>query len=146
VTDDDDQVDEVLGDSFHVVHQARRTPEGMGVSIASRWPIAAVHELDLHVTPRTADFPCTPLVAEINGPTAEGRLLFVNHFPSWQLQFEVERERQAVLAARFIEKRCAEHPHVVVVGDFDADPAATSVRFWTGRQSLDGVSVCYRDA
>ena len=36
--------------------------------------------------------------------------------------------------------------HVIVAGDFDADPAATSIRFWTGRQALGGVSVCYRDA
>jgi endonuclease/exonuclease/phosphatase family metal-dependent hydrolase len=146
VSDGDDQVVEVLGDGFHVVHQAERAPDGMGVSIASRWPIDAVHELDLHVTARTADFPCTTLVAEIDCPAPTGRVLFVNHFPSWQLQFEVERERQAVLAARFIEEHRGEHQHVVVLGDFDADPAATSVRFWTGRHSLEGVSVCYRDA
>ena len=28
----------------------------------------------------------------------------------------------------------------------DADPSAGSVRFWCGRQALDGMSVCYRDA
>jgi endonuclease/exonuclease/phosphatase family metal-dependent hydrolase len=33
----------------------------------------------------------------------------------------------------------------VVGGDFNAEPAASSVRFWTGRQSLDGVSAAYRD-
>ena len=31
-------------------------------------------------------------------------------------------------------------------GDLDADPDATSIRFWSGRQSLGGMSVCYRDA
>jgi endonuclease/exonuclease/phosphatase family metal-dependent hydrolase len=36
--------------------------------------------------------------------------------------------------------------HVVVTGDLDADPDAGSVRFWTGRQSLEALSVCYRDA
>jgi endonuclease/exonuclease/phosphatase family metal-dependent hydrolase len=35
---------------------------------------------------------------------------------------------------------------VIVAGDFDADPDAASIRFWTGRQSLEGTSVCYRDA
>jgi endonuclease/exonuclease/phosphatase family metal-dependent hydrolase len=34
---------------------------------------------------------------------------------------------------------------VVVGGDFNADPAASSVRFWTGRTSLDGTSTAYRD-
>jgi endonuclease/exonuclease/phosphatase family metal-dependent hydrolase len=33
-----------------------------------------------------------------------------------------------------------------VAGDFDAEPDADSVRFWTGRHAIDGVSVCYRDA
>jgi endonuclease/exonuclease/phosphatase family metal-dependent hydrolase len=35
---------------------------------------------------------------------------------------------------------------VVVAGDFDAGPDAASLRFWRGRQSLGGTSVCYRDA
>jgi len=35
---------------------------------------------------------------------------------------------------------------VIVLGDFDDTPDSASVRFWTGRQSLDGFSVAYRDA
>lgn len=35
---------------------------------------------------------------------------------------------------------------MIVAGDFDADPDATSMRFWTGRHALDGLSVCYRNA
>ena len=35
---------------------------------------------------------------------------------------------------------------MVVAGDFDAMPDSASIRFWAGRQSLDGTSVCYRDA
>ena len=33
-----------------------------------------------------------------------------------------------------------------LAGDFDAGPAAASIRFWSGREALEGVSVCYRDA
>ncbi len=74
-------------------------------------------------------------------------MLFVNHFPQWQLDFEHERELQAVATARFLEERIgATHEQVVMVGDLDADPRAASVRFWSGRQSLGGLSVCYRDA
>jgi endonuclease/exonuclease/phosphatase family metal-dependent hydrolase len=52
-----------------------------------------------------------------------------------------------VAAARFLEGLVEDdRPHVVVAGDLDADADAASVRFWTGRQSLDGASVCYRDA
>jgi len=36
--------------------------------------------------------------------------------------------------------------HVILAGDFDAAPDSSSIRFWTGRQSLDGISVAYQDA
>jgi endonuclease/exonuclease/phosphatase family metal-dependent hydrolase len=147
-TDDYDQAVDLLGPDFHVVHyDAGLVGEHHGASIASRWPLAGVREVDLNVTPRTADFPCTTLIAEVLAPDPVGPLLFVNHLPSYQLGFEYERELQAVAAARFVEELVAERSmHVVLAGDFDADPAAASVRFWCGRQSLSGMSVCYRDA
>jgi endonuclease/exonuclease/phosphatase family metal-dependent hydrolase len=40
----------------------------------------------------------------------------------------------------------AEPAHVIVAGDLDADPDAASIRFWSGRQSLEGLSVCFLDA
>src|SRR3712207_8820804 len=53
---------------------------------------------------------------------------------------------KAVAAARFVEELVGRRSvRVVLAGDFDADPDAASVRFWSGRQSLGGVSVCYRD-
>jgi endonuclease/exonuclease/phosphatase family metal-dependent hydrolase len=144
-----DQVVGLLGPTYAVAHETRGLVSGtdhQGASIASRWPLGTVHEVDLHLTPRTADFPCTTLLAEIQAPDPVGPLLFVNHFPSWQLSFEYERELQAVAAARFIEDLVGRrNAHVVMAGDFDAVPDATSVRFWTGRQSLEGTSVCHRD-
>jgi endonuclease/exonuclease/phosphatase family metal-dependent hydrolase len=60
---------------------------------------------------------------------------------------EYERELQAVQTARLVEETIAGRDlHVVLAGDLDADPDAASVRFWTGRQALSGMSVCYRDA
>jgi endonuclease/exonuclease/phosphatase family metal-dependent hydrolase len=143
-----DQVTDLLGDDFHVIHsRSRREEDGWGVSIASRWPIGAVRELDLNVTPRTAGFACTTLLAEIRVPDPIGPLLFVNHFPNWQLELEHERELQAVVAARAIEETVAGRDlHVVLVGDLDAEPDAASVRFLTGKQALGGTSVCYRNA
>lgn len=142
-----DQTQDLLGPDIEIVRQRAREPDGQGISIASRWPIRDVCELDLHVTQRTRDFACGTLVAEIAAPDPFGPLLFVNHLPSWQLSFEYERELQAVIAARYIEERRRETDwHVILTGDFDADPRAASVRFWAGLQSLDGMSVCYRDA
>jgi endonuclease/exonuclease/phosphatase family metal-dependent hydrolase len=146
-TDDYDQVVDLLGPQFHVAHQRAREPDGQGVSIASRWPIGDVQEVDLNVTPRTSDFACTTLVAEIQAPEPFSPLVFANHLPNWQLQFERERELQAVTATRFLEELVDNrNAHVVLAADLSSDPDAANVRFITGRQSLERTSVCYRDA
>jgi endonuclease/exonuclease/phosphatase family metal-dependent hydrolase len=154
VNNEYDQVVDLLGPDFHVAHQKTREPggpgdveAGQGASIASRWPLGTVDEVDLHVTPRTAGFACTAVVAKVLAPEPLGPLLFVNHLPNWQLNFERERELQAVATARFLEGLVGGRKlHVVLAGDLTADPDSASVRFWTGRQSLDGSSVSYRDA
>jgi endonuclease/exonuclease/phosphatase family metal-dependent hydrolase len=143
-----DQAADLMGSEFHYAHQAEREPgedgveRGQGTSIASRWPIGEVSEVDLQVTPRTGGFACTTLVAEIASPV--GLLVFANHVPSWQLQFERERELQALAAARALEE--LEADHIVLAGDLTSDPQAANVSFLCGRRSLEGMSVCYRDA
>jgi endonuclease/exonuclease/phosphatase family metal-dependent hydrolase len=154
VTEDYDQVLDVLGSEFHVAHQKAREPgdgqdvePGQGHSLASRWPFGEVRELDLHLTPRTAGFACGTLAAEVLAPEPLGPLLFAFHNPSWKLYLEHERELQAVAAARFLDELDGGRGlHVVLAADLDTDPEAASARFWTGRQALGGTSVCYRDA
>jgi endonuclease/exonuclease/phosphatase family metal-dependent hydrolase len=146
-TDEYDQVTDLLGDGYHVVHQREREPDGQGTAIASRWPLGKLHEVDLQVSPRVAGFAATTIVVEVDAPEPYAPLVFANHLPSWQLQFEHERELQAVAAVRFIEDLVGERDvHVVLAADLSSDPDAANVRFITGRQSLDGTSVCYRDA
>jgi endonuclease/exonuclease/phosphatase family metal-dependent hydrolase len=154
VNEDYDQVLDLLGPEYHIVHQTNREPgeppdvePGQGFSIASRWPLTDVHELDLHVTPRTADFACGAMTAELLAPAPLGPLIVVYHNPSWKLQLEYERELQAPITGRFVEELVGQRDlPVILFGDLDADPDATSARFWTGRQALGGMSVCYRDA
>ena len=154
VTDEYDQVRDLLGPSYNIAHQREREPgdgddveAGQGHSIASRWPLEGVRELDLHVTPSTVGFACGLITAEIEAPEPIGRVLFAYHNPSWQPSFAYERELQATAAARFLEDRAGSREvHVVLAADLDADPESASARFWTGRQSLEGMSVCYRDA
>ncbi|MGH3148593.1 MAG: endonuclease/exonuclease/phosphatase family protein [Rubrobacter sp.] len=145
-----DQAADVLGSGYHVIHQSvGLVGDGNhGASIASRWPLGEVGEADLHLTPRTADYPCGTLAAEVLAPDPIGPLLFVAHGLSHQPSFELERELQSVAAARLIEEMAGRlgTRHVVVGGDFNADPDADSVAFWRGRRSLGGTSVCYRDA
>jgi endonuclease/exonuclease/phosphatase family metal-dependent hydrolase len=144
---DYDQVADLLGPEFNIKQSRTRDPSGMGISIASRWKLNDVQEIDLNVTPRTVGFPCTTLIADVDAPDPFGPFLFVNHFPNWQLNFEYERELQAVKAAQFIEARIAlSTKQVVMVGDLDADYNSSSIRFFTGRQSLSNISICYRDA
>jgi endonuclease/exonuclease/phosphatase family metal-dependent hydrolase len=146
-TPDYDQVVDLVGDDFHVAHQAARERDGQGSSIASRWPIDGFHELNQDVSPRVGGGAATTLVAEITVPDPIGRLLFANHVPSWQPAFERERELQAVACAQFIERlRSDGDPHVILAGDLTADPDCASVRYLCGRQSLEGTSVNYRDA
>jgi len=75
-------------------------------------------------------------------------MLFACHGPSHQLSYEYERELQAVTAARLVEElaEAVGARHVVVGGDFNADPGGSSVAFWRGERSLEGTSVCYLDA
>lgn len=151
---DYDQVVDLLGADYHVAHQRDRelgdgsdVEAGQGHSLGSRWPLGVVRELDLHVTPRTDGFACGVLAAEVVAPDPIGPVLFVYHNPSWNLAYAHERELQAVAAARFIEEIVGQRElHVVLAADLDADPASSTARFWTGRQALDGMSVCYRDA
>jgi endonuclease/exonuclease/phosphatase family metal-dependent hydrolase len=85
------------------------------------------------------------IAAEIDAPL--GRVLFVNHCPSYELDSELERERQAVAAARLVEEMLDGRPaHVILAGDLNATPESAGIRFLRGLQSLDGTSVCYRDA
>lgn len=150
VVDGYDQVIDLLGPDYHVAHQTvGLVGDGShhGVSLASRWPLHSVHEVDLHLTTRTMEYSCGTLIAEVNAPEPFGPLLLVCHGPSWPWWAERERELQAVAAASAIEQLVwGREVHVLVGGDFNGDPRTAAVRFWTGHQSLHDRSVAYRDA
>jgi endonuclease/exonuclease/phosphatase family metal-dependent hydrolase len=141
-------VPDLLGPGWHEVWHSRRAEDGSGAALASRWPIGEVHEIDGRMTSRARDLPWSgTVVAEVLAPEPVGPFLAVHHKPLYRLDGERERELQAVSAAQLVEA-VAPDPgrHVVLLGDFDARPDAACMRFWTGRQSLDGMSVCYHDA
>jgi len=147
VTEDDDQVIDIVGNDYHVIHQSRGLlgDENHGASVAKRWPLGAAHEPDLHVTPLTADYPCGALIVDILAPAPFKPLWFVAHGPSYQWAAEHERELQALATARLVEDSAESGDHVIVAGYFNAEADAASLRFWSGRQSLDGMSVAYQD-
>jgi endonuclease/exonuclease/phosphatase family metal-dependent hydrolase len=146
-TADADQAAEVLGDGYHVAHQRDREADGKGATIASRWPITAVHEVDLRDPSLDDGFAAVALIAEVEAPQPFGPIVFADVVPSWQLHLELVRERQAVKAAGSIEEVVAgSDRHVIVAGDLTDAPDSASIRYWTGKQSLEGTSVSYRDA
>jgi endonuclease/exonuclease/phosphatase family metal-dependent hydrolase len=142
-----DQALDVLGPDFHVVRHSGRSADGVGAAFASRWPVGTVREVDLHVTERV-DLPwCAAVVAEIEAPSPIGSVLFVHHKPTYEVGYAFERELQAVACAQFVEEQLAGRQlHVVLAGDFDDTPGSASVRYWTGKQSLQRTSIAYRDA
>lgn len=142
------RIADLLGPGWHLAWHSRTTPDGVGLALASRWPIRTIHERGLGVTERAAAFPWSAVVvAEVSAPRPLGTLHVAHHKPVFQFDYEHERELQAVEAARFVDEVLGDRDeHVVLVGDFDATPDSSSIRFWTGRQSLAGVSVSYHDA
>jgi endonuclease/exonuclease/phosphatase family metal-dependent hydrolase len=68
VDDAYDQAAELLGPDYHLAHQTRGLiADGRhhGASVASRWPILEVHEVDLHLTPRTGNYSAVAVVRRI---------------------------------------------------------------------------------
>ena len=141
-------LEELTGPGYHYSHFSRPAADGVGGTLATRWPHRVVTEIDLRITDRSREALswCATVVVELETPV--GELVVAHHKPSWPFPFEWEREQQALLAARAIEEhlRSRSGVHAVVLGDFDATPDSTSLRFWRGRTSLEGTSVCYQDA
>jgi endonuclease/exonuclease/phosphatase family metal-dependent hydrolase len=143
----DQQVLDLLGPGYEVVRHTAHSSNGVGAALASRWPVGEVSEIDLRLTARV-DLPwAAAVVAEVALPAPFGPALFVHHKPTYHVGYARERELQAVACARLVEEQVAgRDAHVVLMGDFDDVPESSSLRFWTGRQSLEGMSVAYRDA
>ena len=145
VTDGYDQARDILGEAFAYHHQAGRSADGVGATVASRWPMTVVLETSLD--DGDDSWIGSLVVARVQCPDPIGTTFVAHHKPTWLPAGERERERQAVRAAREIDRLVdSERLPVVMAGDLDAPPEAASIRFLTGRQSLDGMSVSYHDA
>jgi endonuclease/exonuclease/phosphatase family metal-dependent hydrolase len=145
--DDPAFVEDLLGPGYHAGHFSRPSPDGVGGTLATRWPQRHVTEVDLRITERIREalLWCATLIVEVDTPL--GAVAIAHHKPSWPFPFELEREAQAVLAAGALERHVRDRDaHAVVLGDFDATPDSASLSFWRGRRPVDGRSVCYQDA
>ena len=132
-----DQIEDLLGPGYEIVYQSKRERERVGTALASRWPIQAVHELDLareraHGRTRSTS-PWRPRSSRRRRsarcsswpPTRSGK---------WATSASASCRRSSPRASR--SDYASEHDtHVILAGDFDAVPEAASIRFLTGRQS-----------
>lgn len=137
------EVTTLLGSNYTAHAFSRTADDGVGGILACRGQAEVVAEIDQRCGPSSLPW-CATLLVRCSTPI--GPVLVAHHKPSWQFGAEVEREQQALAAARALEERAADFGHVVVLGDFDATPDAASMQFWRGRGSLSGLSVCYQDA
>ena len=113
-----------------------------GNAVLSRWPIAStrVHELPAGDTSEHRSL----LHAEIASP--HGVIpFFVTHL-SWKLHHGVAREAQVAAIAEIIRSAAPMSGlPPVLVGDFNAEPEASEIRFLKGLQSLGGKSNYFAD-
>ena len=113
-----------------------------GNAVLSRWPLASTR---VHVLPSgESDEHRSLLQAAITSP--HGVIpFFVTHL-NWKLHHGVVRELQVAAVAEIIK---AEAPlsglPPVLVGDFNAEPEASEIRFLKGLQSLGGQSHYFAD-
>ena len=149
-TADYDQAKDLLSAEYTRIHQEGRSPDGTGNTIACCLPLGEVRQRFLQVTPRVDSahqWIGSVAAVEVRSPNPIGDFLLAHLKPSWQLDYDRERELQAVAAARFIEEALQGRDiHVVLAGDLDASPDSSSIRFWKGQQSIQSVSVRYHDA
>jgi endonuclease/exonuclease/phosphatase family metal-dependent hydrolase len=144
-----DQAGYVLGEDFAIIDLPGRSASDAGECLASRWPLGEVRTLDVPVaSDDERPLRATAVAAEVLAPAPLGPLMAVHHRGTYERQLEHIREQQALATARFVEDLIADRPDwpVVLLGDFNAEPDAASIRFLTGKQSLAGTSVRYEDA
>jgi endonuclease/exonuclease/phosphatase family metal-dependent hydrolase len=144
---DYDEAADLLGEQYETVWHPGRSADGVGAVLASRFPLGELRTVDLHVTERVTLPWAAAVLAEIELAPPLGTVVVAHHKPTYEIGYSRERELQAVAAASAIARQVAGRDlHVVVLGDFDDTPDSASLRFSTGGQSLEGISVAYRDA
>jgi len=117
--------------------------DALGNVVASRWPVR-LSRLEALPGRETGEHR-SALGALVETPA--GIVPFVTTHLNWRYDHGVVRERQVVALADFVRRVAgtAEFPPIVV-GDLNADPDSTEIRFLCGLASLGGRSVYFQDA
>jgi endonuclease/exonuclease/phosphatase family metal-dependent hydrolase len=116
---------------------------GFGNAIASRWPISDSETVSL---PDAGDGEKRIAIsATIDAPV--GPISFTSTHLNWKLHHGFVRERQVVaLGELALRRRPRGGFPPLVVGDFNAEPESTEIRYTSGLHALHGKSLYLRDA
>jgi endonuclease/exonuclease/phosphatase family metal-dependent hydrolase len=114
-----------------------------GNSVASRWPILDREALPL---PHGEDGERrSALCVIVEAPV--GPVCFTCTHLNWRFQHGEIRERQVVAVADLVlRRRPKEGFPPILVGDFNAEPDSSEIRFLTGLGTLGGRSVYFHDS
>ncbi len=117
--------------------------DGFGNVVASRWPI---RRSETRALPGDETGERRSVLAALVD-TPAGTLPFFTTHLSWKLDHGWVRERQVISVAEMVAELVAGAAlPPIVVGDLNADPDATEIRFLCGLASLAGRSVYFQDA
>ena len=143
-----DQARELLPDGWAVewaraVDFWKDASLGFGVAVASRWPLRDREVLEL---PDNGDGERrVALTATVDAPV--GPISFTCTHLNFRLHHGNVRERQVVaLGDMALRRRPRGGFPPVVVGDFNAEPDSSEIRYVSGLQTLEGGSLYLRDA
>lgn len=140
------QADEIAKDLGYTTAFGKANDYGAGVhfgnAVLSRWPIERVEVIPLPNL-GTDESRCL-LFTEI--ASEHGKIpFFVTHF-NWKFHEGVVREAQVVCVAEHIKRETPmDGLPPILVGDLNAQPDATEIRFLKGLQSLEGKSFYMAD-
>lgn len=150
-----DQVEELLaGRGYHCDYVCaspfwREAPEGeagpreFGNAVASRWPITSRETLCL---PDAGDGE-TRAAISVSIASPHGELSFTCTHLHWKYRHGAVRERQVEAVCDLVlRRRPRDGFPPILVGDFNAEPESSEIRYVCGLQSLNGRSVAFLDA
>jgi endonuclease/exonuclease/phosphatase family metal-dependent hydrolase len=142
-----DTAADMVPDTFHVEF-ACAVPfwidrgKEFGNAVASRWPVTDREVLEL---PGESDERRVALNVTIDAPF--GPLTFTSTHLNFKLHHGYVREQQvAALCAFVLRRRPRDGFPPILVGDFNAEPGSSEIRFVSGFHSIDQTSVQFFDA
>jgi endonuclease/exonuclease/phosphatase family metal-dependent hydrolase len=132
--------DAIGGEAFFSAADPGSERGPIGNAVVTRLPGARPETLRL---PSPPGDPRVALAVDVE--TEAGPVAFLTTHLTWQLEASPVREEQVVALDRFARTRHRELP-TVLTGDFNASPDTDTIRFLTGRASLNGCGTYWRDA